>query len=461
MLFYYLMAGLVANVALTLNMIILLGVFCSLDATLTLPGLAGVVLTAGMAVDANVLIFERIREELKNGKSIKGALGAGYDKAFSTIFDANITTLIASVILIYMGSGPVKGFGVTLSIGVLASMFTALFVTRIIFDWMLNNNLLKSLKMFSFVKDTKIDFLNWSKPAFIVSWALVLVGTLYGVSKGSDILGVDFKGGDSATYTFTQKLEAEQIRPAIAEVAGGDAVIRYQRDIGSGNETLNITTAFETGLKVEKALLAAFPEAGLNRVALDAQGATVSAEILRAAIIALLLAMFGILIYVAFRYEFSFAIGAVVAVLHDVLMTFGWFCLSGREFSAPMVAAVLTIVGFSINDTIVIFDRIREYLKLGKSGSFRDIMNYALNHTLARTLITSGTLLIATVALYIFGGGVINDFAFTLIVGVITGTYSSIYIAGSLVLWWHKGQKPKLATATQVSLGAEGEPATL
>jgi SecD/SecF fusion protein len=190
---------------------------------------------------------------------------------------------------------------------------------------------------------------------------------------------------------------------------------------------------------------AAFPDAGFESLGIESVGPSIGAEILRSALVAILLALFGILVYVAFRYEFSFAIAAVIATLHDLFMTMGWFFLTGRELNAPIVAAILTIIGFSINDTIVIFDRIREDLNMGAKGSFRDIINRALNKTLARTMITSGTTFISTLALFLFGGGVINDFAFTFLVGIITGTYSSIFIAAATVLWWHKGEKPKTA----------------
>ncbi len=445
MLVYYMFAGLVANVALLLNIIILMGVMSSVDATLTLPGIAGIVLTMGMAVDANVLIFERIREETAAGKSFKGAVSSGYAKAFSTIFDANITTLIASIILIYMGTGPVQGFGVTLTIGVCTSMFTALVVTRLIFDFMIARGMLKKLPMLRMVGHTKLNFLKFAKPAFIVSWLVILIGMGWGVSRGKDVLGVDFAGGDQLGLRFVEKIETGRVRAAVEEIEVGDPMVQYQQEIASGRETLQITTEAGTGTQVEAHLRQAFPTAQFERVSLDQVGATVGREIQRSAMIAILLALFGILVYVAFRYEFSFAVGAVVAVLHDILMTMGWFFLSGRELSAPIVAAVLTIIGFSINDTIVIFDRIREDLKLGIRGNFQEIINYALNQTLARTIITSGTILLATLSLYVFGGGAINDFAFTFMAGVITGTYSSIYIASTLVLWWHKGQRPKLS----------------
>ena len=446
MLVYYMRAGLVANMALILNIIILFGVMCSVGTTLTLPGIAGIVLTIGMAVDANVLIFERIREELAAGKSMRGALAAGYSKAFSTIFDSNLTTLIASVILIFMGTGPVKGFGVTLTIGVTVSMFTALVVTRLIFDWLLAKNWLKSLHMLQMIKDNKIDFLRWAVPAFVASWSLILIGNGWGVIRGKEVFGVDFAGGDNLTLRFAQTLNVEdyreKIREAVNKVGVGESAIQFQDDLATGTKTLRITTAFDSGAKVEQGLTNQFPEAKFQRIQLDKVGPTVGQEIMKSALVAALLALFGILVYVAFRYEFSFAVGAVVAIIHDILMTMGWFFLSGRELSAPIVAAILTIIGFSINDTIVIFDRIREDLKLGVRGSFREVMNQALNQTLSRTIITSGTVFLATMSLYLFGGGVINDFAFTFLVGIVTGTYSSIYIASALVLWWHKGERP-------------------
>ena len=446
MLVYYMLAGLVANVALALNIIVLLGVMCSIDTTLTLPGIAGIVLTIGMAVDANVLIYERIREELAAGKSIRGAIAAGYDKAFGTIFDSNLTTLIASVLLIYLGTGPVKGFGITLTIGVSVSMFSALIVTRLIFDWLLDKNLIQSLPMLQLIKGEKIDFMKVAKIAFIASWVLIVIGNGYGLYRGTKVLGPDFIGGDSLTIRFDQAQKAaipiDKLRDSIAALKAGDPAIQFQKDLATGQETLRVTVAFNEGTRVFEEIKKQFPPAKLVLLSLDKVGPTVGKEITKTAVMAALLAMFGILVYVAFRYEFSFAVGAVLAIIHDILMTSGWFFLTGRELSAPIVAAILTIIGFSINDTIVIFDRIREDLKLGVRGSFKEVMNQALNQTLSRTIITSGTVFLATLSLYLFGGGVINDFAFTFLVGIVTGTYSSIYIASALVLWWHKGQRP-------------------
>jgi len=448
---YYLLAGVVANIALILNIIILLGVMCSIHTTLTLPGIAGVVLTAGMAVDANVLIFERIREEQAKGKSLKGALSAGYSRALGTIFDSHVTTLISSIILIIMGTGSIKGFGVALTIGVAASLFTALVVTRLIFDFLLAKNTLKTLPMLHMIRATKLDFMKLAKPAFVLSWTIIIIGLAYGIGvRGHKMLGVDFAGGDQLILSFTQKIEQGQLRAALMRSGINDAVPQYQKDISNGKENLQVTSAFNTGAKAEQILQKEFPNAGFKHVGLDHVGPTIGKEIQRTAIIASLLSLFGILVYVAFRYEFSFAVGAVLAVIHDVLMTIGCYCLAGREMNATFVAAVLTIIGFSINDTIVIFDRIREDLKLGVRGSFKELINQALNQTLSRTIITSGTVFLATVSLFIFGGGAINDFAFTFLVGIITGTYSSIYIASALVLWWHKGERPRAANPVRI-----------
>ena len=451
MLAYYLIAGMVANVALIANIIILLGVMCSIGTTLTLPGIAGIVLTVGMAVDANVLIYERIREETAKGKSLRGAIAAGYARAFSTIFDSHVTTLISSVILMYMGTGSIKGFGVALTIGVAASLFTALVVTRMIFDWLLDRGWLKSLPMFHLIRATKLDFMKLAKPAFVASWILIAIGVGFGIHRGKSALGVDFLGGDTTIFAVTNNPGDAVVRAALAKANIKDPLIQYQLDLFTRHETLRVDSATGTGSTVVS-VVTNLPAAHFTKLSQDHIGATVGKEIQKSAVVAGLLSLFGILIYVAVRYEFSFAVGAVLAVIHDVLMTIGWYCLSGREFNATTVAAILTIIGFSTNDTIVIFDRIREDLKLGIRGTFREVMNQALNQTLSRTMITSGTVFLATLSLFIFGGGAINDFAFTFLIGIITGTYSSIYIASALVLWWHKGQRPHIGAGAQVGV---------
>jgi len=454
-------------------------VLCSINGTLTLRGIAGIVLTIGMAVDANVLIFERIREELKAGKSLRGAVNAGYDKAFSTIFDANITTLIASIILIQLGTGPIKGFGVTLTIGILASMFTALVFTRLLFDWLLDANLIRNLRMLSLIRGTKLNFLRFAKPAFIVSWIVIVAGVGYGVfGRGSDVLNHEFKGGVELTLNYADgnRVDQDKVSAAVRDVLGSEPSVQYQSNLATGRDSLLVKTELasnqvdasgaplEEGALMDKtadlvtqALQSTFPEAEFSVLNVDKNGPSIGAEIQQSAIVSVLLALFGILIYVAFRYEFGFAVGAVVAVLHDILMTLGIYFLAGHQMSAPMVAAVMTIIGFSINDTIVIFDRIREDIMLNVRGSFQDVMNFALNQTLSRTLITSGTTFLATLALYLFGGGGLNDFSFTFLAGIITGTYSSIYIACAIVLWWHKGQRPTIAAGGQAGVVLEDQ----
>ena len=446
MLIYYWFSGLVANFALVLNLFILMGVMCYLDAALTLPGIAGIVLTIGMAIDANVLIFERIREELKAGKGVQGAVETGYSKAFGTIIDANLTTLIVSVILMTMGTGPVKGFGVTLTVGICASMFTALVVTRLVFDVFKNFGTGQGLRL---MEQPKFNFMGLAKYAFVISWILVAVGIGTGISRGSDALGVDFKGGDQITLEFkdTAKKTTEELRTAL----GPDSQIQYQAASGGKTERLQITVGFGKGEQAYTTLTEQFADAEFNKVSQLRTGPSISGEILQGATKSLLIALFAILVYVTFRYEFSFALGAILAICHDVLMTLGLFFLWGGELSAPVMAAVLTIIGFSINDTIVIFDRIREDLKLGLPGTFTEIMNGAINKTLSRTIITSGTTLLAAGSLFLLGGGAIHSFAFVLLAGVVTGTFSSIFIAGSLVLWKNKGKKPNLADETVIT----------
>lgn len=470
MLVYYMLAGAIANVALITNVIILIGMMCAIETTFTLPGIAGIVLTVGMAVDANVLIYERIREELAKGKSLRGAVAAGYDRAFGTIFDSHITTLISSIILIYMGTASVKGFGVALTIGVAASLFTALVVTRLIFDWLLAKNLIKSLNMLHIIRNTNWDFMKWAKPAFAVSWLIIIVGIGYGFKRGNGVYGVEFTGGDTIVLSLDQAhiVDQAKVRSAIDELKVGEPMIAYQSALDTGNKTLRLTirasdkgdaAVTDVDKRVVEKLRASFPEAKFEVRSTDKVGPIIGEELRNTAITAGLLSLLGIMVYVAFRYEFSFAVAAVVAILHDVLMTMGIYFLTGltghgRELNSTTVAALLTIIGFSINDTIVIFDRIREDLKLGVRGTFRDIMNQALNQTLSRTIITSGTVFLSTLSLYIFGGGPVNDFAFTFLVGVITGTYSSIYIASALVLWWHKGQRPNLGGGSSVAVEA-------
>jgi len=318
MLVYYMIAGLVANVALICNIIILVGVMCAFGTTFTLPGIAGLVLTVGMAVDANVLIYERIREESSKGKSLRGAIAAGYSRAFGTIFDSHVTTLISSIILWKMGTGSVQGFGVALTIGVAASLFTALVVTRMIFDFLLDRGWLKAVPMLHFIRATKLDFMKLAKPAFITSWVIIAIGIGFGFHRGKSAFGRDFIGGDSVAFSFQQKEDPDKLRKTLVDAGIKDPLIQYQRDLSTGKELLRVDSLPETG-DVVKNSLEHSGTGGFHATSQDHVGASVGKDIQQSAIIASLLSLFGILVYVAFRYEFSFAVGAVLAVIHDVV----------------------------------------------------------------------------------------------------------------------------------------------
>lgn len=463
MLIYYRLAGGVANAALLMNILLLpvglivTGGFLSLLAntgnagsavslpTLTLPGIAGIALTIGMAVDANVLIFERMREEQKAGKRFKFMVAAGYDKAFTAIFDANITTLLTAVILFWQGTGPVRGYAVTLSAGVIVSMYTALVITRMIFDQLAKTNL-QQIKMLELIRETRIDFLRVAKPFIAVSLVVIIGSWAVFFQRGKANFGVDFLGGDAVTLQFSEKVPVEQIRATVEGTEIRGAKIQYQRaaiveGAESAHEYLEIKTPFETGKKAAEAVVSAFGAQGYRVLKEDSIGPQIGRELQRKAIIATLLALVALIIYVSFRFEFPFAVGAVVAVFHDVLVAVGVFCLLGGTLDLTMVAAVLTIIGYSVNDTIVIFDRVRENLKLHPGKSFVDVANLSINQTLSRTILTTVTTLFVVVSLLLFGGGAIYELSMLLFIGMLAGIYSTIYIATPVVMFWHKKDK--------------------
>lgn len=448
MVVYYLLGGIVAVISSLINVIIVLGVLASLGATLTLPGVAALVLTLGMGVDANILIFERIREELRSGKSIKNATAGAFDKVTSTIVDANVTTLITASILIWLGTGPVQGFGVTLAIGICASIFCALVVTRFLVDFLVHRIGVSKVLGFNLLPDRKIDFFKFRKPAFICSWLIVLAGVVSVVIHHDNIMGIDFTGGDEITIAFDERVDTDKLIEAGKALDLGEVNPVYQSLIGEDAEVLKIQTGFGQSREVIEGLQAAFPEANLVEKGVTQIGASVSGNIQSNAFWSVIAALGGILLYVAFRFEVGYGVGAVVATIHDVLMTIGIFVICGElgifvsgQFTAPMLAAILMIVGYSINDTIVAFDRIREELELNPGSDLRSIINLAISRVFSRTLLTSITTLLAALSLYIFGAGVINDFSFVFIVGILTGTFSSIFIASPVFYWWHKGDR--------------------
>lgn len=434
--FYYRLAGLVSCLALGVNMVLLIGAMCMFNFVLTLPGIAGIILTIGMAIDANVLIYERLREELATGKSLGAAVGSAYDKAFSAIFDANITTLITSAILFWQAAGPVKGFAITLTLGIIASMFSALLFTRTCFGFMLQNFGLKKLSMVNWIPSRSIDFLGKRGFALVLS-LVVLFGSMgFFAWRGEKNFGVDFTGGDLVILGSTERVSLADLRRSVSAADLGETTLQIATE--DGRELVTVQSKFGTADAVVARLQQDFPSAGWTIEQTDTVGPRIGKELANRSLVALALGLLGILIYVTLRFEFSFALGAIVALLHDVIITVGVFSLLGREISLVMVGAVLTIAGYSINDTIVVFDRVREGLMSGRRGTVAQVMNACLNETLGRTILTGGTTLLATAALFFLGGPVLSDFALAIIIGVLVGTYSSVFVASPIVLWWSK-----------------------
>ena len=430
---YYLLSGVIANFALLTNLALITGALAYFKATLTLPGMAGLVLTIGMAVDANVLIFERIREESKLGKTLKAAISSGYDKAFWTILDANVTTLITALVLFQFGTGPIRGFATVLSIGILASMFAALIITRLILDIVaLKTKKMEKLHMLQFFQQPNIGFVNFRKIAYIVSAVLIVTGMLAFMQRGEKNYDIDFTGGALQQFRFQEKVPAAEIRNILAEHGLGEATIQ---DFGEGKEMI-IRSYANKAKEVIEGLNEKIGADNFEVMRVETVGPAVGADLKKSAIKAFIIAMLCICAYISFRFEFRFAITAIIALVHDVLISVGLIAFTGREISLPVVAALLTVVGYSINDTIVLFDRIREDRKFMRKASQEEIINTSINQTLSRTVLTSLTTLMVVMALFFLGGKVINDFAFVLMVGVMAGTYSSIFIASPLLIDW-------------------------
>ena len=435
---YYRLAGLIAGLALIINLILLMGALTMFRFVLTLPGIAGIILTIGLSVDASVLIYERLREELALGKTLKVAVQTAYEKAFSSIFDANVTTLITAAILFWKASGPIKGFAISLTLGILASLFTALIVGRNAFGWLVDTGRVQKIKMLHLISSKNINFLSKGFLACMLSLALLIAGGTAFYIRGDKNFGVDFRGGDLVTLSTTQDVSIHQVRETLKPLNLEDALIQQSKQ-GDKNY-ITIRSPLNTSDKIEKQVIQSLPNAAFKVERSERVGALVGGELAKNSLIALGIGIFGILIFVTFRFELSFAVGAIVALLHDVLMTVGVFSLLGRELTLTMVGAVLTIAGYSINDTIVVYDRIREGLASGRRGSIEQIMNESINQTLSRTLLTSTVTLIPILCLFFFGGAVLRDFSLAIIVGVVVGTYSSIFIASPIVLWWSRAR---------------------
>ena len=477
MVIYYFYCGMIANIALFLNLFLLpaglimtssvLAIFVkdaavskhALDLpVITMPGIAGIVLTLGMAVDANVLIFERMREEAALGKSIGATVAAGYDRAFSAIFDSNLTTILTGVILFILGTGPIRGYAITLCAGIIISMFTALVVTRLIFNATMNPDSVKPYRMLQFMKNANYNFLRYGKIAGFTSLAIIVVSLAIFFGRAfknpAQVLAVDFTGGASMTYGYEKKADIAAVRKIVEGVVN-DAAIQYQSSPdGTGNLLQVKTGTMKVGddssaVAIEKALIKGAPDSKFKLAGEEVVGSEVGSDLKRSAFWSILASLVGILVYVGFRFEFGFALGGVVALAHDAFITLGLYSLMGRQVSLTIVAALLTIVGYSINDTIVIFDRIREDMRKDTKTDFKTLCNQAVNQTLSRTILTSLSTLIATVSLFVFGGGAINDFALAMLIGLAAGTYSTVFIATPIMLAWYRGRRPGVAAAAK------------
>ena len=449
MLLYYWMAGFISDIALVMNIIMIFGIMGFLNVmmpgaqfTLTLPGIAGIILTLGMAVDANVLINERIREEIENGRPLAAAINNGYNRAFSAIFDSNITTLIAAFMLFQFGSGPIKGFAVTLAIGITASMFTALYVTRTILLLLIHFRSLKSLPMMKLFSNTGINFVRYSYVFMAMSAILIAVTLFLFFQKGEKAYGIDFAGGQIQEYKFQNPVTSEQIRGILKATNMSDAVIQH---FSQTPENVMIRTAEESEdvyKTVQNAFQEQMPDNQAELLRIEKVGPVVGKHLRQRAVWAIVLAMAGILVYVGFRFKhFDFATAGVIALIHDVAVALGLLVLLGYQVDLLTVTALLTIAGFSINDTIVIYDRIRENIAKSRKYDLAEVINLSVNQTLSRTVLTSFTVLMVTTSLYFWGGEVLRSFALCLLIGFIAGTYSTVFIASPLVLAWQKKQK--------------------
>lgn len=487
---YYRFGGVVASIAVLVNLLIIWGVLQNLGAALTLPSIAGIILAIGMAVDANVLVFERIREEFALSKRLPSAVQAGYRKAFSAIVDSNLTTILAAVILLNFDSGPIKGLALTLIIGIVSSMFTSLFMTRYFFAGWVQNPAHKELKMMRLFKETHINFVSKAKLAITVSAVVIVIGLFFLVKERESIFGMDFTGGYALTLDLKEKPDTNY-RLAAEEAlvhAGASKSDFHIQELNRPNQLrIQLGTNMEHPGKpffdieektpVQKSLFAyqtnprivwivdalgkegleptdeSLPQLNLHWTAMSGQ---LSEAMRNEALIGLVIALVGILIYITFRFEFKYAISATIGLLHDILITLGvlaicHFFFENIRIDLQVIAALMTIVGYSLNDTIIIFDRIREDLRVMRKMSYTDIINHALNATLSRTVMTSGTTLLVLLALVIFGGSSIFNFAFIMTLGIAIGTLSSLYVAAPMLLYFHRRAITKEQTSTSTN----------
>jgi SecD/SecF fusion protein len=443
MLIYYRLSGMIANSAMVLNILFLFTGLAILSATLTMPGIAGIVLSIGMAVDSNVLIFERIRDENSLGKSIISSIDGGFSKAFLTIIDAHVATLITAMALFLFGTGPVKGFAVTLSLGIIFNLFTSIYYSHWVFDSLTSLRKIKHIKYMQFIKKPALDYMKLRKLAFGFSGALCLLGLLAFVQiiRGNANMGVDFSGGSLLQYKASQDFTMNEVRAAFdkSHHEGVDLqqvenerrlMVKIKKTSKAISSNLNeqVTEVLTTQLPDQKFVLESQSEIG----------SSVSAVLRNKAVLAIALSMAGVVVYLGFRFNLSFGIGATIATFHDVLAVLGICWALQIEMTLLIVTALLTLAGYSLNDTVVIFDRIRENINKSESSSLLKVINNSVNQVLARSIVNSFTAFLSVLALYLFGGSVIHDFSFALLLGIVIGTYSSIFVASPILTLWEK-----------------------
>jgi SecD/SecF fusion protein len=445
MIIYYRLSGIIANFALTLNILFLFSGLAVLNATLTLPGIAGIVLSIGMAVDANVLIFERMREEYALGKPVRSSIDGGFGKALWTIVDSQVTTLITAMALFLFGTGPIKGFAVTLSLGIIFNLFTALFCSRLVFDVLAAKRVITSLKFLQFTRKPNIDFMKVRTITFSLSGVMVLIGLIafFQIARGSANMGVDFSGGSLLQYKAEQPFSMAEVRGVFTR--NGMEGINLQEVENENRLIIKVkkSEAVVANLsdQVNELFARELADKGFVLESQSEIGSSVSAVLRNKAIQAILISLAGVIVYLAFRFDISFGLAAAAATFHDVLVVLGICWLLNIEITLLIVTALLTLAGYSLNDSVVVFDRIRENMKkLEKFRLTTQVINDSVNQVISRTIVTSLTSAMVLLSLFLFGGSVIHDFSFALLIGVLIGTYSSIFIASPLLTFWKRRQ---------------------
>ena len=442
MLIYYRLSGVIANSALILNIVLLFAGLAILNATLTLPGIAGIILSIGMAVDANVLIFERMREEYALGKSVRSSIDGGYSNAFSTIVDSQVTTLITAVALFMFGTGPIKGFAVTLSLGIIFNLFASLFYSRLMFDTINAIRPIQRLNFMMITKKPKLDYLKIKNFTYAFSAVMVVIGfvAFIQIARGHANMGVDFSGGSLLQYKATEDFTMAEVRAAFSKNSMEDIDLQeveneYRLIIKVKKSAAVVANLGDT---VGSILASEMPDKHFYLESQSEIGSSVSSVLRNKAIQAIFISLAGVIIYLAVRFDIRFGLAGAAATFHDVMVVLGICWLMDIEITLLLVTALLTLAGYSLNDSVIVFDRIRENISKTTDRSLVRVINDSINQTLSRTIVTSGTTVIVLIALYFGGGAVIHDFAFALLIGIIVGTYSSIFIASPLLTVWQK-----------------------